>query len=350
MQAKPIKKSIWGAKMIKKSRFDVYDNQPVYLYELFGDGITVGITDFGARIQYIKLNTSNGVRDVCLGNATTEDYVKYNTYFGATVGRCANRIANGEFELNGKRYKLNCNDGSNHLHGGFVGFDKRFFTAEVQGERLSLFLFSKDGDEGYPGNLQLKVVYSLQGRELLVEYFATSDEDTLWNPTNHTFFNLDGENSGVVYGNMLTLNADYFTPCDEKLIPTGEILPVIGTPFDFTSAKRFGDGILSNDERITQLGGIDHNFILRSEHAATVQSSSRDISMDIYTDLPALQLYTTNSLANFVGKSGATYGKHHAFCLEPQYCPNAINIPAFSAPILKRNTHTSHYIRYVFTF
>ena len=337
--------------MIKKSVFDTYQNRTVYLYELSGNGISVGVTDFGAKVQYVKIATKSGERDVCLGNASTEQYVKYSTYFGATVGRCANRIANGEFELNGKRYKLNCNDGGvNHLHGGLVGFDKRFFEAETQGEKLVLSLFSSDGEEGYPGNLQLKVVYSLRGKELLVEYSATSDEDTLWNPTNHTFFNLDGHDSGTVYNSLLTLNADFFTPCDENLIPTGEILPVKDTPFDFTTAKRLGDGILSSDMHIAKLGGLDHNFILRSEHAATAQSGDKVVTMDVYTDLPALQIYTTNSLAEFTGKNGTVYGKHHAFCLEPQYCPNAINTQAFQSPILKRNTPTNHFIKYVFTF
>ena len=336
--------------MIKKSLFDTYKNKPVHLYELSGDGISVGVTDFGAKIQYIKLFIDGSERDICLGNASTEQYVKYNTYFGATIGRCANRIANGEFELNKKHYKLNCNDGSNHLHGGLVGFDKQFFEAEVQSEKLVLSLLSPDGDEGYPGNLQLKVVYSLFGKELLIEYFATSDQDTLWSPTNHTFFNLNGENSGVIYNHLLTINADFFTPCDENLIPIGEILSVKDTPFDFTAAKPLQDSILSRDERVTRLGGIDHNFILRSEHAARAQSCTKDVTMDIYTDLPALQLYTTNSLEKFVGKSGAIYGKHHAFCLEPQFCPNAINTPAFKSPVLKKNTPTSHYIKYVFTF
>lgn len=336
--------------MIKKTIFDVYDNKPVHLYELQGDGITVGITDFGARIQYVKLATKSGERDVCLGYATAEDYVNRSGHFGATVGRCANRIARGEFELNGKLYKLSCNKGTYHSHGGYVGFDKRFFDAEVQGNKLMLSLLSPDGEEGYPGNLQLKVVYSLTGKELLVEFFATSDADTLWNPTNHAYFNLDGHDSGVVYNQLLTLNADFFTPCDENLIPTGEILPVQGTPFDFTTEKRLGDGILSSDERIARLGGLDHNFILRGEHAATATNSDKSVSMNIYTDMPALQLYTTNSLASFTGQNGVTYSKHNAFCLEPQYCPNAINTPAFKSPILKRNTPTRHYIKYVFVF
>ena len=336
--------------MIKKFEFDMYQNRTVHLYELSGDGVSVGVTDFGARIHYIRLATKRGQRDICLGNASTEQYVKLNTYFGATVGRCANRIAKGEFELNGKRYKLNRNNDGNHLHGGIVGFDKLFFDAEVQDDKLVLSLFSPDGEEGYPGNLQLKVVYSLTGKELLIEYFATSDADTLWNPTNHTFFNLDGHDSGAIYSNLLTVNADFFTPSDENLIPTGEILPVKGTSFDFTVAKRLGDGILSSDERIARLGGIDHNYILRSEHAATAESSAKDVTIQVYTDLPAMQVYTTNSLVEFAGKSGSIYGKHHAFCLEPQFCPNAINTPVFSAPILKKDAPTRHYIKYVLDF
>ena len=336
--------------MIKKSVFDIYKNNPVHLYELTGDGITVGITDFGAKIQYIKLATKTGERDICLGNSTTEQYVKTNAYFGATIGRCANRIANGEFELNGKSHKLNRNDGNNHLHGGIVGFDKRFFDVEIQDEKLVLSLLSIDGEEGYPGNLKLTVIYSLVGKELRIEYSATSDVDTLWSPTNHAYFNLDGHDSGVVYNQLLMLNADYFTPCDENLIPTGEILSAKNTPFDFTTAKRLGEGILSEDSRISSLGGLDHNYILKGEHAAKAQSSANDVTMDVYTDLPAMQLYTSNALSTFTGKCGATYGKHHAFCLEPQFCPNAINTPAFKSPILKHNTPTTYYIKYVFAF
>ena len=336
--------------MIKECLFDTYQGRPVHMYELSGDGISVGITDFGAKIQYIKLTVNGVQRDICLANATTEDYVKCNAYFGATIGRCANRIANGKFALDGNNYQLNCNDGPNHLHGGIVGFDKRFFDAKVEGEQLVLSLASSDGEEGYPGNLQFSVVYSLCGKELLVEFFATCDADTVWNPTNHTYFNLDGEGSGVIYDNTLRLNADFFTPCDECLVPTGEILPVQGTSFDFTSAKCLGDAITSDDERIVAVGGIDHNFILNGTHAATAQSSTRDVKMDVYTDMPALQLYTSNALGDCIGKSGATYSKHHAFCLEPQHCPNAINTPAFTAPILKKGTTKRHFIKYVFAF
>lgn len=336
--------------MIKECLFDTYQGRPVHLYELSGDGITVGITDFGAKIQYIKLAVNGAQRDICLANATTEDYVKCNAYLGATVGRCANRIANGKFTLSGNSYQLKCNDGPNHLHGGLVGFDKRFFDAKVDGDKLDLSLTSCDGEEGYPGNLRFSVVYTLTGKELLVEFFATTDADTVWNPTNHTYFNLDGEGSGVIYNNVLNLNADFFTPCDEHLVPTGEILPVKGTSFDFTTAKRLGEAIMSNDERIVVVGGVDHNFILSDQHAATAQSSAKDVTMDLYTDMPALQLYTSNALGDCIGKSGATYSKHHAFCLEPQYCPNAINTPAFVTPILKKGTTKRHFIKYVFTF
>lgn len=334
--------------MITEKIFDYYNGKAVKLYTLHGRGIEVGICDFGARIQFIKIETENGIKDVCLAFNSTEEYVERSTYFGATIGRCANRIANGKFSLNNEVYQLDCNDGKHHLHGGNVGFDKKFFDAVIDGNFLKLTLKSKDGESGYPGNFEFTVIYSLQEKELSIEYFGKTDKDTIWNPTNHTFFNLNGDGSGDIYDNVLKINADGFTPADGTLIPTGEIRQVAGTPFDFTEFKPIGKDINADDSQIKSVSGYDHNFILRGNYAASAYSKNTGIRLDVFTDMPAIQLYTANMLQECNGKNGK-YGKHTGFCLEPQFCPNAINISSFTSPVLKKSEHKGHYIKFNFS-
>lgn len=302
--------------------------------------IEAEIESVGARINALKVN---GV-DIVLGFNSVEDYNKSGCYAGATIGRVANRIAKGRFTLNGKEYRLNVNNGENHLHGGNDGFDKKPFTVtEEIANSVTMEYVSADGEENYPGNLRFTVKFTVENNALLMEYSAVSDKDTLWCPTNHAYFNLSGEQSGNCLNNLLQINADFYTPVDGGLIPTGEKKAVKGTPFDFTKPKRIGEEIDAEELNVTL--GYDHNYILNGAHAAHAESEVTGIKMDVYTDMPCLQFYSGGQLNGVKGKS-AIYNQYAGFCLEPQYCPNAINMDGFEQPILKAGEINKHYIRY----
>ncbi|HTU90893.1 MAG TPA: aldose epimerase family protein, partial [Gemmataceae bacterium] len=281
---------------------------------------------------------------VVLGFDNLKDYVERNPHFGATVGRVANRIAKGKFTLNGKEYTLAVNNGPNSLHGGLKGFDKKVWKAEPEtlpdGAAVKLSYVSKDGEEGYPGNLTVTVVYTLTNENALrIDYTATTDKDTPVNLTNHSYFNLAGAKSGDILDHELTITADKYTPSDDTLIPTGEIKPIKDTPLDFSKPRRIG-------ERIDQLknypgGGYDHNFVLTSggkdlSLAARVSEPKTGRIMEMYTTEPAVQLYTSNYLnGKLTGRGGVAYKKHAALCLEAQHFPDAVHHDNFPSIILK---------------
>lgn len=302
--------------------------------------IEAEIESVGARINALRVK---GV-DIVLGFNSVEDYNKSGCYAGATVGRVANRIAKGRLTLNGKEYQLNVNNGENHLHGGNEGFDKKLFTVlEQMDNSVTMEYVSADGEENYPGNLKFTVKFTVENNSLFMEYTAVSDKDTLWCPTNHTYFNLDGTGKGDCLKNLLQINADKYTPVDSGLIPTGDKRSVKGTSFDYTKLKRIGVDIGSNELKASL--GYDHNYILASDHAAHAESEKTSIKMDVFTDMPCLQFYSGGQLNGVKGKSGV-YNQYAGFCLEPQYCPNAINMNGFEKPILKKDEINSHYIRY----
>lgn len=304
--------------------------------------VETDIESVGARINALRVN---GV-DIVLGFDSVEDYVKSCSCAGATIGRVANRIADGKFTLNGNEYKLNTNNGKNHLHGGNEGFDKKQFTVLEQTDNSVMMEYlSVDGEENYPGNLRFKVKFTIENNSLLMEYNAISDKDTLWCPTNHAYFNLDGVGNGDCLGNMLEINADCYTPVDDGLIPTGEKVAVKDTPFDFTKLKRIGENI--GAEQLKETLGYDHNYVLNGEHAAHAESIKTGIKMDVYTDMPCLQFYSGGQLNGVKGKSGI-YNKHAGFCLEPQFCPNAINMQGFDKPLLEAREKKTYFIRYKF--
>lgn len=304
--------------------------------------IEADIESVGARINALRVN---GV-DIVLGFNSVEEYNKSGCYAGATIGRVANRIAKGRFTLNGKEYQLNVNNGENHLHGGNEGFDKKLFTVLEQTDNsVTMEYLSADGEENYPGNLRFTVKFKVENNSLLMEYSAISDKDTLWCPTNHTYFNLDGEGKGDCLNNLLQINADFYTPVDSELIPTGEKRAVKGTPFDFIELKKICVDIGS--EKLKATLGYDHNFILNGEHIAHAESTKTSIKMDVYTDMPCLQFYSGGQLNNVTGKSGV-YTQYVGFCLEPQYCPNAMNLKEFDSPLLTAGKEKTHYIKYVF--
>jgi aldose 1-epimerase len=286
----------------------------------------------------------NGAKtDVVLGRDTLEDYFKNDGYLGALIGRHANRIAKGEFTLNGREYKVGINEGKNSLHGGNTGFDKKLWSAkEIDGAEpaLELSLVSEDGEEGFPGKLDVTVTYTLTKENALkISYEAVSDKDTVVNLTNHAYFNLAGHSSGRMYNQTLRINSSFYTPNDDECMPTGEVCSVSGTPFDFRQEKPIGSDIDSDFEQIKMFGGYDHNFAVDGRGyrlAACAKCEETGISMEVYTDKPGVQLYTSNGLPEGIYKNGAKYGVHQAFCLETQYFPNSMAYSHYPSPILRK--------------
>lgn len=339
---KPMSSSITKASFGKAA-----DGALVDIYTLKNAaGMEVAITTYGGRIVSLKAPGRGGqFADVVLGFDNLEGYLGTNPYFGALVGRYGNRIAKGQFKLDGKTYKLAVNDGANSLHGGLKGFDKVVWTGrEVPGgdPSLELTYLSKDGEEGYPGNLTQKVTYTLTAaNELKIDYAATTDKDTVVNVTNHSYFNLAGQGKGDILGHVMQLNASKITPVDAGLIPTGELKSVEGTPFDFRQPTAIGARIGADDEQIKRGGGYDHNFVIDGEPgtlrlAARVTEPASGRVMEVSTTEPGVQFYTGNFLDGTVkGKGGNAYAKRTGFCLETQHFPDSPNHPAFPTTTVK---------------
>ena len=308
---------------------------------------TIAITNLGGHIVSILAPSRDGtMADVTLGYAGFDGYLADTSYFGSVVGRYANRIAKGRFTLDGKAYTLATNNGPNALHGGPTGFQKRVWAAKVvsgpDGDALELTYVSKDGEEGYPGTLTAKVVYSLRADGgLVIDYTATTDAPTIVNLTNHAYFNLAGEGEGTVLGHELQIEADAYTPVDPTLIPTGERRPVEGTPFDFRKPVAIGARIDAADEQLKAGGGYDHNYVLRGKKgdlrlAARVVEPKSGRVLEVFTTEPGIQLYSGNFLDGSVtGKSGKPYVKRGAFCLETQHFPDSPNQPGFPPVVLR---------------
>lgn len=340
---------------VKKEKYGTTpDGQQVDLYTLTNShGIEVQVINFGGIITSIRVPDRDGkVADIALGFDNLEGYLENKPYFGAIIGRYANRIANGKFTLDGKEYVLAKNNGTNSLHGGIKGFNEVVWTAEPfhepQGEGVKLTYLSKDGEEGYPGNLKVKVSYTLTDKnELIIDYEATTDKATPINLTNHSYFNLAGEGNGDVLAHQLQLNAESFTPIDKNLIPTGKIQPVKGTPLDFTQTTAIGARINDPYEQLVIAHGYDHNFVVNRkkdglQFAARVHEPKSGRVLEVYTTQPGIQLYTGNFLdGTVVGKHGHAYKQREAFCLETQHYPDSPNHPGFPNTIL-RPGHAFH--------
>ena len=312
------------------------------------NGMVVEITNFGATVVAIKVPDRNGkIADVALGFDSLSGYLpKEDPYMGAVVGRVGNRIAKASFSLEGHEYHLFANDGKNTLHGGKVGFDKRVWTVKNSGEDHVTFEYvSADGEEGFPGNLDAKVVYTLTAENSLrIDYAVTTDKPTVQNLTNHTYFNLAGEGSGDVLKQVLTIDADKFTPTDKEMIPTGEIRSVAGTPFDFRKPQAIGERINAKDEQLVNGRGYDHNFVLSHRAgkagmavlAARAEDPASGRVLEVFTDQPGLQFYTGNFLdGSLKGKGGKPYEYRGAFCLETQHFPDAPHHANFPSIELK---------------
>lgn len=310
-------------------------------------GASVEITNYGGIIKSIFVPDRDGkLADVTLGYNDVTGYIPCAGYLGALIGRVGNRIKAGKFTLNGKEYQLAKNEGGkNHLHGGDKGFDAKLWNAiPLEGiceDSLILKLTSVDGDENYPGNLTIMVTYTFTDEsDLIIRYEAVSDRDTLVNLTNHSYFNLSGEASGnTILDHSLEINADTFTVVDDGCIPTGEMRDVENTPFDFREAKRIGDEIDADDEQLRFGKGYDHNFNLNDDgirFAARLRDPESGRTMDVLTDMPAVQFYAGNMLEGVhPGKSGRVYKKREGLCLETQFAPDSINRPEFPDSVLR---------------
>ncbi len=340
--------AIQGAGMKKSAFGKTKDGEPVDLYILTNaNGMEVAITNYGGTVVSMKVPDRSGkFADVVLGFDSLDGYLGNEPYFGAIVGRYGNRIAGGRFTVDGHEYHLAQNDGKNTLHGGLKGFDKRVWSAKDVSKNgapaIQLSYLSKDGEEGYPGNLSATATYTLTAKnELRIDYGATTDKATVLNLTNHSYFNLTGEGNGDILSHLMTINADRFTPVDGTLIPTGELESVAGTPLDFRKPREIGDRINAYNAQIKLGRGYDHNFVLNRKGrglflAARVVESSSGRSLEVLTTEPGLQFYTGNFLDGTIhGKGGKVYGRRSAFCMETQHFPDSPNQPRFPSVVLK---------------
>lgn len=311
-------------------------------------GASLTILDYGATVQSLRIPNREGAPvDVVLGYDSPEEYVLHGEYLGATIGRVGNRIAGAEFSLNGIRYQLARNDGENHLHGGREGFDRKVWRMAAQGESLLCWRTSPDGEEGYPGTLEVRVCFTLtEENAFRIEYDADTDADTLVNLTNHCYFNLNGQ--GSVLGHRLQLFAERFCENGKGCLPTGKLLPVENTPFDFRHEKTLGAEIDAGDEQLLIAGGYDHNYVLCGKKAAVLYSPDSGIEMTVETDMPGMQLYTGNFLPECRGKSGTQIQRRSAACFETQLYPNGMNCYGFPSPVLRAGSHLHSETAYIF--
>ncbi|MCE1200117.1 MAG: galactose mutarotase, partial [Marinilabiliales bacterium] len=346
-----------NAKLFNK----VLDGKQIQLFTLRNNNnMEINVTNYGARIVSWLVPDKNGkLEDVVLGHDSIDSYLNSSeNYFGASIGRYGNRIAKGEFSIGDIQYKLAQNNGINHLHGGIKGFSAKVWDAELKlPNELIFHLTSADMDEGYPGELKVLMTYTLTNdNELVIEYEATCDKSTVINLTNHSYFNLHGAGNGTILDHQLTLNSDAITPVDSTLIPTGVILPVENTPYDFRKATAIGDRIDAKDQQIHFGGGYDINYVLRKESspfttpAASVYEPVSGRLLEVFTDQPGIQFYSGNFLTGkYPGKKGKMYPYRSGFCLETQHYPNSPNIKDFPSVQLDPGQTYTHKCIYKFS-
>jgi len=348
---------------IKKQPFgQTNDMTGVDLYKLINlNGTEVRITNYGATLVALTVADRAGKpADVVLGYDSLAEYISGKYYFGCIAGRYANRIAGGKFRLNGTEYVLARNDAENHLHGGITGFDKVVWQAQEDvnddGKRLILSYLSKDGEEGYPGNLSVTVIYALTDKnEFRIDFSAAVDKITVVNLTNHAYFNLAGAGCGDILNHDLMIHADQFTPTDDRLIPTGDLKSIKGTPMDFTRPQKIGARIEQNDEQLRVAKGYDQNWVLNKNEgvlglAARVSEPDSGRIMEVFTTQPGIQFYSGNLLDNQInGKTGRKYHHRGGFCLETQHFPDSPNQPDFPSTVLDPGSKYEHTTIYKFT-
>jgi aldose 1-epimerase len=323
------------------------DGEAATLYVLTNKkGMSVSFTNYGANIVSIKVPDASGkFDDVVLGYDNVTGYEKNGPGFGSFIGRHANRIAGASFEINGKRYELEKNEGDKNLHSGSKSYNKYMYEVELfeeeDADSIEFSRLSPHLEQGFPGNLDISVTYTLtDDNELVIEYLAVSDMDTIVNLTNHSYFNLAGHNSGDVLNQKVMVYADKFTPTDDDLIPTGELRDVTGTPMDFRKLKTIGQDIDADYTPLKQAGGYDHNYVLNIsgaeiEKVAELADEKSKRLMEVYTNMPGIQVYSANFLKSETGKGGYVYEKRGGICFETQYFPNSCNLPEFPSSVLK---------------
>jgi aldose 1-epimerase len=349
------------AKITKSDFGKLPDGKEVFQYTLTNkNGVEMKIINYGGIITSLKTPDKKGVlEDIVLGYNSLDGYLKESPYFGAIVGRYANRVAKGKFKLDGKEYTLALNNGPNTLHGGLNGFDKAIWhVEEIQsnvGPALKLSYVSKDMEEGFPGNLSVDVVYTLtDSDELEFAFKATTDKTTVINLTQHSYFNLTGNTKRDILEHKLMINADAIVPVDNTLVPTGKLMPVAGTPFDFVKPHLVGERINAKDEQIELGGGYDHCYVLRDDgnrlkHAATLSEPTSGRKVDVYTTEPGMQFYSGNFLkGSIIGKGDVVYYKRFGMCLETEHFPDSPNQPNFPSVVLKPGETYTTSTKYTF--
>lgn len=340
---------------MKKEHFVSDTTQDYYSYQLENSKIKLRVSDLGGTILNLWVKSPNEKwLDVVLGYEDPKAYLQNtDTYFGGVVGRNCNRTENATFSLKGRKYNLSKNENNNNLHSGPDGFQIRLWkVTSFLEDRITFSLDSPAGDQGFPGELKVSVTYQLLADGIQIFYEGLSNEETIFNFTNHSYFNLNGHQSGDVLQHQLQLLADFYTPVkDAASIPSGEILSVEGTPFDFRESKSIGKDLFSNHVQLQYTGGYDHNFVLRQEEEqpfVVAKGDHSNITMKAYTNLPGVQFYSGNFLKNEAGKEGTIYRQHNGLCLETQFFPNAINTPSFTSPILPKDIKKSFWTSYRF--
>jgi aldose 1-epimerase len=346
---------------ITRSLWGTHENRDIHRFAFANrSGMTAEILNLGGILASLRVPGRNGVlADVVLGFDTPGEYLKPHPFFGALVGRYANRIAGSEFTLNGITYPLVPSEGKNHIHGGTCGFDKKIWDSAIvtgpEGDSLVLSYYSRDGEQGYPGNLDVTVTYTLSDADALtIAYSARSDKDTVVNLTNHSYFNLAGHDSGNMLDQTLRIRASRFTVVGEGSIPTGELRPVAGTPLDFTAPAAIGARIEDPEPQLLLVKGYDHNYaidpegMLPSACAEACDPVSGRV-MTVYTDMPGVQLYTGNFLNGTPGKDGCLYGRRAGFCLETQFFPDSVHHGEFPSAVLKAHEQYSHVTTFAFS-
>jgi len=336
---------------ISKSFFGRIGEQEVYCFTLVSEKMEVSVIEYGACIMSVWVKDKNGSpRNVVVGLDTLEEYTANTAFLGTAIGRHSNRIEGAQVTIGGITYDLEKNEGENNLHSGASGFQTRVFAGEIVGDTVVMALVSPHLDQGFPGIMELKIIYSLTAEGgINIEYSAVSDQDTVCNLTNHSYFNLEG-NSGTILDHHIMLAADFYTPVKAGSLPTGEILSVKGTPFDFTTAGRIGDPIEAEESLVA--GGYDHNYVLRAASdtpAAVVCAPDSGICMQVYTTLPGIQFYSGNCLEGVPLSNGKIAVRQQALCLETQYFPNAFKYSHFPQPILKAGEPMTQSTEYRFS-
>lgn len=321
------------------------DGMDVSLISLDNGILKAEVTNYGAALVRLWVpDRSGGMNDVVMGYDTLAEYTGQKCYAGVIAGRCANRIKNSRFVLNGEEFLLDQNEGKNHLHGGFKGFGSVVWDLVSAGQDSVVLKYrSPDGECGYPGNLECTVEYRLEGRELNILYRGIADKDTVMNLTNHSYFNLNGHGNGTIKEHLISVAADQITELDSESCSTGDFISVDGTPFDLRKPEKIGSRLMDDHEQMKIGKGFDHNFVLRGRHdyssepAADLYSEDSGIGMKVYTDMEGMHFYTGNHLdGKLKGKNGVIYPRFAALCFETQHYPNAVNIPHFPSPVIKK--------------